>query len=75
MVSEICYLTITKTGRLVLNTSVEYVTRYDYLKPDITSSIHDFNKDLKERLNYENFQVNADVDGKFNFILLDEDFR
>ena len=53
------------------NTSVEHATRDYYLNTDIKSSIDEFNKKLPERLYDGNFQVNADVDGKFYFILLE----
>ena len=49
--------------------------RDDYLKPEIKSSIYDFNKKLTEHLCNGNFQVNSDVDDKFYLILLDKDFR
>ena len=38
-------------------------------------SINDFSKKLTERLDNENLQINVDVDGKFDFILLEEDLR
>ena len=44
------------------------------MKPDIESRVNDFNKKLTERLDDGNFQVNSDVDVKFDFILPDEDF-
>ena len=72
---DICYWLITDTGNFSLKTLVKHVTRDDYLKPDIKSSIDDFNKKLTERLDGGNFQVNSDVVGKFDFILPDEDFR
>ena len=74
MVSDICYWLINETGKLVSNTLVEQIKRDDYLKPEIKSRINDFNKKLSEGLDDENFQLNEDVDGKFDFILPDEDF-
>ena len=41
------------------------------MKPDIESRVYDFNKKLTERLDDGNFQVNSDVDGKFDFTLPD----
>ena len=37
--------------------------------------VDDFNKKLTERLYNRNLQVNSDVSGKFDFILLDKDLR
>ena len=45
------------------------------MKPDIKYSIDDFKKKLMDRSFNGNFQVNADMDGKFDFILPDKDFR
>ena len=47
--------------------------RNDYLKPDIESRVDEFNKNLTERLDDWNFQVNSDLDGKFDIILPDGD--
>ena len=68
-----CYWLINETLNIVSKTSAEHVTIYDYLKPYIGSRVNDFNKKLTERLDDGNFQVNSDVDGKFDFILSDED--
>ena len=70
-----CYWIITESVKLVSNTAVNHLTRYDDLKTDIESRVDDFNKKLTERLYDVNFQVNSDVNGKFDFILLDEDLR
>ena len=68
-----CYWLITETRKLVSNKSVENVTIDDYFKLDIDSMFDELNKNLTERLYNENFQVNSDVDGKFDFILPDKD--
>ena len=68
-----CYWLITETGNLVSNKLFQHIMRDDYLKPDMGSRVDDFNKKLTERLDDGNFQVNSDVDGKFDFILTDED--
>ena len=49
--------------------------RDDYLKLYIDSRVDDFNKKLMERLDDGKFQVNSDVDGKFDFILPDKYLR
>ena len=73
MVSDTCYWIIPETGKLVSKTPVEHVTRDNYLKQDIDSRVDDFNKKLTERLDDGNFQINSDVDSKFDFILPDKD--
>ena len=81
--SYICYCFITETDKLVSKASVEHLTRNAYLNPDIKSSINDFNNKLTGWLDNINFQlitslfseINSDVDGKFDFVLPDEDFR
>ena len=46
--------------------------RDSYLKLYIGSRVDDFNKKLMERLDNGRFQVDSDVDGKFDFILPDK---
>jgi hypothetical protein len=46
---------VTDTGKLVSNSSVQQVTRDDYLQEDIKKQIDELNKKLKERLNDKNF--------------------
>ncbi len=53
--SNLCYWLVTDTGKLVLNSSVQHVTRDDYLQEDIKKQIDEFNKKLEERLNDKNF--------------------
>ena len=72
--SDICYWLINETGKLVSNTLVEHIKRDDYLKPDIKSRINEFNNNLSEGLDDVNLKLNGDMDGKFDFILPDEDF-
>ena len=43
------------------------------MKPDIDSRVDGFNTKLIEQLDDRNFQVNLDVDNKFDFILPDKD--
>ena len=67
------YWIITETGKIVSKTSIEHVTTYDYLKPNIASRVDDFHNKLTEWLDDGKFQVNSDVDGNFDFILPDDD--
>jgi hypothetical protein len=53
--SDLCYWLVTDTGKLVSNSSVQQVTRDDYLQEDIKKQIDELNKKLKERLNDKNF--------------------
>ena len=69
-----CYWLITETSYLVSKTSVEHVMRDDKLKPYIKSRIDDFNRKLTEWLDNRSFQVNVDVDCKFEFTLPGKDF-
>jgi hypothetical protein len=46
---------VTDTGKLVSNSSVQHVTRDDYLQEDIKKRIDEFNKKLEEKLNDKNF--------------------
>ena len=48
--------------------------RDDKLKPYIKSRIDDFNRKLTEWLDNRSFQVNVDVDCKFEFTLPGKDF-
>ena len=57
------------------NKSVDNIKRNYYLKLDIGSRVDEFNKKLTERLDDENFKINQDADGKFDFILTDENLR
>ena len=45
------------------------------MKPDIDFRVDDFKKKLTERLDGGNFQLNLDVDGKFDFNIPDEIIR
>ena len=43
------------------------------MKPDSKSRINDFKKKFMDRLDDGNFQINSDVDVKFDLILPDKD--
>jgi len=68
--SDMCYWLITESGKIISKTSVEHVTRDDYLKGDIKKTIDEFNEKLTERLNDENFQF--EDDGDFQGMYLDD---
>ena len=53
--SDLCYWLITESGQVVSKTSVEHVTRDDYLQEDTKKKIEEFNKKLEERLDDTNF--------------------
>jgi hypothetical protein len=46
---------VTDTGKLVSNSSVQHITRDDYLQEDIKKQINELNKKLEEMLNDKNF--------------------
>jgi hypothetical protein len=52
----VCYWLITESGKLISKTSVEHVTRADYLAEDKKCQIDSFNERLNKVLNDENFQ-------------------
>ena len=47
--SDLCYWVVTESGHVVLKTSVEHVTREDYLNPDTKTKIELSNKELDKR--------------------------
>ena len=65
--SDLCYWVVTESGHVVSKTSVEHVTRDDYLNPDTQTKIKLFNKELEERLDDTNFALPGEegVDLKF----------
>ena len=68
-----CYWLIAETGKLVSKILVKNIIRDDYLKLDIEFRVDDFSNKFTDQLDDGNFQVNSDVDGKFDFILPDKD--
>jgi len=68
--SDMCYWLITESGQLVSKTSVEHVTRDEYLKPDKKKQIEDFNTKLDERLDDANFELPGDAG--FDAVYLDD---
>ena len=53
--SDMCYLFITESGKLVSKTLVDHVIRDDYLNPDIKKQIGEFNDKLDKRLDDTKF--------------------
>jgi hypothetical protein len=73
--SDLCYWLITNSGQVVSKTSVEHVTRDDYLHEDTKKRIERFNEKLEERLDDTNFILQGEngVDLKFLEDLVDGD--
>jgi hypothetical protein len=67
--SDLCYWIITKSGKIIAKTSVEHVTRDDYLQTDKRAEIDAFNWRLEESLYDANFVV--DGEGEFDSMHLD----
>jgi hypothetical protein len=62
------YWLVTESGKVISKTSVEHVTRDDYLKPETKKLIDEFTESLTERLDDTNFQV--DGAGEFQSMYL-----
>jgi hypothetical protein len=64
--SDLCYWIVTDSGQVVSKTSVEHVTRKDYLSEDTKAKVKEFEKKLGEHLDDSNFilQGEDDVDLK-----------
>jgi hypothetical protein len=48
--SDLCYLIVTDSGQAVSKTSVEHVTRKDYLSEDTKTKVKNFEKKFKDIL-------------------------
>jgi hypothetical protein len=53
--SDLCFWIVTDSGQVVLKTSVEHVTRDDYLNEDTKAKVKEFEEKLGERLDDSNF--------------------
>jgi hypothetical protein len=53
--SDLCYWIVTDSGQVVSKTSVEHVTREDYLSEDTKMKVKDFERKLGEHLDDSNF--------------------
>ena len=59
--SDLSYWILTDKGKDIPTTSVEYVTREDYLQEDVKKLIAEFNKMVDQKLNHENFHLKDDT--------------
>jgi hypothetical protein len=53
--SDLLYWIVTDSGQVVSKTSVEHVTRDDYLNEDMKAKVKEFEKKLREHLDESNF--------------------
>ena len=53
--SDLSYWLITESGKIISKTSVEHITRDDYLEVEIKAEIDWFNRCIKESLDDANF--------------------
>ena len=68
--SDLSYWLITESGKIISKTSVEHVTRDDYLQADKKKEIESFNSKLEERLDDANFMVEGE--GEFDSMYLED---
>ena len=64
------YWLITESGTIISKTSVEHVTRDDYLQADKKAEIDEFNHRLDESLDDANFIIEGE--GEFESMYLDD---
>ena len=64
------YWLITESGTIISKTSVEHVTRDDYLQADKKAEIDEFNHGLDESLDDANFIIEGE--GEFESMYLDD---
>ena len=69
--SDLCYWLLLKSGKIIARTSVQHVTRDDLLNEDIKKQIEDFDMDVEERLDEQNFFTEDANDA--TFFLQDEE--
>jgi hypothetical protein len=68
--SNLCYWLIMESGKIIAKTSVEHVTRDDYLQADKKAEIDEFNRRLEESLDDANFVIEGE--GEFESMYLDD---
>jgi hypothetical protein len=56
--SDLCYWLLLPSGKVLARTTVQHVTREDMLNEDVKMQINQFNDQVENRLNDENFVVN-----------------
>jgi len=59
------YFILTRSGKVIAESSVQHVTREDMENPDIRGQFEQFNTEVKKKLNDENFKLET-VDGENN---------
>jgi hypothetical protein len=64
------YWLITESGKIISKTSVEHVTRDDYLQTDKKAEVDEFNQKLDESLADANFAIEGE--GGFDSMYLDD---
>ena len=68
--SDLSYWLITESGKIISKTSVEHVTRDDYLQAEIKAEIDWFNHRIEESLDNASFMV--DGEGEFDSMYLED---
>jgi hypothetical protein len=68
--SDLSYWLITESGKIISKTSVEHVTRDDYLQADKKAELNKFNRRLEESLGDANFIVEGK--GEFDSLYPDD---
>jgi hypothetical protein len=58
--SDLCYWIVTDSGQVVSKTSVEHVTRDDYLNEDTKAKVKEFEKKLGKHLDDSNFSLQGE---------------
>jgi hypothetical protein len=69
--SDLCYWLLLANGKVLARTTVQHVTREDMLNEDVKLQINQFDEQVENRLNDENFVV--DDQNITNFYLEDEE--
>ena len=63
--SDMSYWIVTQSGQIVSKSTVEHVTRDDYMNDDIKQKIVEFNDTLEQRLDDTNFVLQGDEESFF----------
>jgi hypothetical protein len=68
--SDLCYWLLLPSGKVLARTTVQHVTREDFLNEDVKMQVNQFDEQIEDRLNDDNFVVNDE--NVANFFLEDE---
>ena len=68
--SDLCYWLLLPNGKVLARTTVQHVTREDFLNEDVKMQVNQFDEQIEDRLNDDNFVVNDE--NVANFFLEDE---